>query len=52
MLELCIRPGRLVGRILETVREAHATSQVNTRDEAISMIRELFATEITEESYA
>lgn len=52
MSELRIRPGRLVGRMLETVREAHATSQVTTRHEAISMIRELFATEITEESYA
>jgi putative nucleotidyltransferase with HDIG domain len=36
-----LEPGPEVGRLLETLREAQATGQVHTRQEAIDFIREL-----------
>ena len=52
MAALNIAPGPLLGRLLEALREAHATSQVSTRDEALAMAKGLLAAESTEESHA
>lgn len=39
MAELNISPGPLVGRLLETVREAQAAGEISTREEALAVAR-------------
>ena len=41
MEELDLRPGRALGRLLATVKEAIAVGEVETREEAVAMAREL-----------
>lgn len=40
MKELHLPPGRIVGQLLEAIREAQATGKVSTRDEAIIFARD------------
>jgi tRNA nucleotidyltransferase/poly(A) polymerase len=40
MAELGLEPGRIVGRLLEEIREGQATGQVETREQALSFARE------------
>jgi hypothetical protein len=39
MAELNLSPGPLVGRLLETVREAQAAGEISTREEALALAR-------------
>ena len=39
MKELNLEPGRIVGQLLEAIREAQATGKISTREEAISFAR-------------
>lgn len=39
--ELALEPGPQIGQILEAVREAQASNQIRTREEALDMAREL-----------
>jgi poly(A) polymerase len=39
MAELNLSPGPLVGRLLETVREAQAAGEISTREEALTLAR-------------
>jgi hypothetical protein len=41
MAALGLPPGRLVGRILEAMREAQATGEVSTREEALALARQV-----------
>ncbi|HZU86629.1 MAG TPA: hypothetical protein VFF78_04030 [Anaerolineaceae bacterium] len=41
MLEYSLSPGPRIGELLEAVREAQATDEVHTRDEALSLVRRL-----------
>ncbi|MBI3914539.1 MAG: CCA tRNA nucleotidyltransferase [Chloroflexi bacterium] len=45
--ELKIAPGRRVGELLEAIREAQAAGEVNTREEALALARNVLATEDT-----
>ena len=40
MLELNLEPGKLIGDLLETLREAQAMGKVASRDQALQMARE------------
>ena len=40
MKELNIQPGRIVGQLLETIREGQATGKISTREEAIAFARD------------
>lgn len=40
MKELSLEPGRMIGQLLEAIREAQATGRISTREEAISFARE------------
>ena len=40
MAELGLEPGRIVGRLLEEIREGQATGKVETREQALSFARE------------
>jgi hypothetical protein len=40
MKELNLQPGRIIGQLLEAIREGQATGQIATRDQAIEMARE------------
>jgi tRNA nucleotidyltransferase/poly(A) polymerase len=40
MRELNLDPGKVVGRLLEAIREGQATGQVTTREEALELARE------------
>ncbi len=40
MKELNLEPGRIIGQLLEAIREAQATGRISTRDEAISFARD------------
>ena len=40
MHELDLEPGRIVGQLLESIREAQATGKISTREEAVSFARE------------
>ncbi|HKJ39691.1 MAG TPA: HD domain-containing protein [Anaerolineales bacterium] len=40
MKELDLEPGRIIGQLLEAIREGQATGKISTRDEAISLARE------------
>jgi hypothetical protein len=40
MQELSLKPGRIVGQLLEAIREGQATGKVSTREEAIAYARE------------
>jgi poly(A) polymerase len=39
--ELALKPGPQIGQILESVREAQASNQIRTREEALDLAREL-----------
>lgn len=39
MRELGLRPGPVIGRLLERVREAHVTGEIQTREEALALAR-------------
>jgi tRNA nucleotidyltransferase/poly(A) polymerase len=39
VMEMGVAPGRLIGQILEHVREAHMTGEIGTRDEALALAR-------------
>ena len=41
LIEMGIAPGKLIGQILERVREAHMTNEISTRTEALAMARQL-----------
>lgn len=43
MAELNLSPGPLVGRLLETVREAQAAGEISTREEALALARAALA---------
>lgn len=40
MKELNLEPGRLVGQLLETIREGQAAGKISTREEAFALARE------------
>jgi putative nucleotidyltransferase with HDIG domain len=40
MMELSLEPGRIVGQLLEAIREGQATGKVSTRDEALKFARD------------
>jgi len=40
MVELNLQPGRIVGQLLESIREGQATGKIATREEAIAFARE------------
>lgn len=40
MKELSLQPGRIIGQLLEAIREGQATGKITTREEAISFARE------------
>jgi tRNA nucleotidyltransferase/poly(A) polymerase len=40
MKELNLRPGRIVGQLLETIREGQATGKIQTREEAFDLARQ------------
>jgi poly(A) polymerase len=40
MSELGLQPGRIVGQLLEAIREGQATGRVASREEAIELARE------------
>ena len=40
LIEMGIAPGKLIGDILERVREAHMTGEMNTRAEALALAKE------------
>ena len=40
MRELNLEPGRIIGQLLEAIREGQATGKINTREEAISSAHE------------
>ena len=40
MQELNLEPGRIIGQLLEAIREGQATGKINTREDAISSARE------------
>lgn len=40
MRELNLEPGRVIGQLLEAIREGQATGKINTREDAISSARE------------
>lgn len=40
MHELNLQPGRIVGQLLEAIREGQATGKISTRDEAITFARD------------
>jgi hypothetical protein len=40
MKELGLEPGRIVGQLLEAIREAQARGRISTREEAISFARD------------
>jgi hypothetical protein len=40
MRELSLEPGRVVGQLLEAVREGQATGKIETREQAIGFARE------------
>lgn len=40
MQELDLEPGRIVGQLLESIREAQATGKISTREEAVSFAHE------------
>jgi hypothetical protein len=37
--ELGLRPGPLIGELLEVVREAQVSGEVHTREEALALVR-------------
>lgn len=39
MRELNLQPGRIIGQLLEVIREAQATGQISTREEALEIAR-------------
>ena len=39
MAELNLSPGPLIGRLLETLREAHAAGEISNREEALALAR-------------
>ncbi len=43
MAELNLSPGPLIGRLLETVREAQAAGEISTREEALKLARAALA---------
>jgi poly(A) polymerase len=43
MRELSLQPGRIVGQLLEAIREGQATGKVSTREEAIEYARSWLA---------
>jgi hypothetical protein len=40
MKELNLEPGRIIGQLLEAIREGQATGKVSTREEAVAYARE------------
>ena len=40
MRELNLEPGRVIGQLLEAIREGQATGKINTREDAISSAQE------------
>jgi hypothetical protein len=40
MAELGLEPGRIVGQLLEEIREGQATGKVETREQALHFARE------------
>ncbi|HSQ39530.1 MAG TPA: HDIG domain-containing protein, partial [Anaerolineales bacterium] len=40
MKELNLQPGRIIGQLLEAIREGQATGKVSTREEAVAFARE------------
>jgi poly(A) polymerase len=40
MKELSLKPGRIIGQLLEAIREEQATGKISTREQAISFARE------------
>jgi hypothetical protein len=42
MKELNLEPGRIIGQLLEAIREGQATGQISTRDDALNYAREEF----------
>ena len=40
MRELDLQPGRIIGQLLEAIREGQATGQVETREQALEFARE------------
>lgn len=45
MAELNLSPGPLIGRLLETLREAQAAGEISNREEALALARSLLARE-------
>ncbi len=43
MAELNLSPGPLIGQLIETLREAQATGEISTREEALSLARDALA---------
>lgn len=42
--EFSLEPGPLIGTLLEAVREAHATGEISTRDDAMRFVGQMLAT--------
>ncbi|HEX9388033.1 MAG TPA: hypothetical protein VF918_17040, partial [Anaerolineales bacterium] len=40
MSELGLEPGRIIGQLLETIREGQATGKVTNREQALDLARE------------
>jgi hypothetical protein len=45
MAELNLSPGSLIGRLLETLREAQAAGEISNREEALALARSSLAKE-------
>jgi hypothetical protein len=43
MKELNLQPGRIIGQLLEAIREAQATGEVTSREQALQLAREHLA---------
>ncbi len=50
MAELNLSPGSLIGRLLETLREAQAAGEISNRDEALALARSSLAREASGQS--
>jgi hypothetical protein len=40
MHELNLKPGRIIGQLLEAIREGQATGKIETREQALEFARE------------
>lgn len=52
MADLRLSPGPLIGRLLEAIREARATGEVTTREEALVLARDVLAASAGKEPHA